>query len=205
MNQVLKQTLSLRDRIVEVLREHHEVKHIGELADKLEAAATCPAWAVTECILPAGMMGLMGGEPPEGVEFYLAPGSRLKGLYIRPTEAGDFLAANSKPTSPTRLWKRLSSIIRDKWLISFEIRHIPSVREIPAIRNARRYDLGQLEIHLQHLIDADLHKARMASNNEDLRLWFVAELISEASGRIPLLEVEGLVSRKLAAVAGGEA
>lgn len=43
MNQALKQTPSLRDRIVEVLREHHEVKHIGALADKLEAALAAQA------------------------------------------------------------------------------------------------------------------------------------------------------------------
>lgn len=43
MNQPLKQAPSLRDRIVEVLREHHEVKHIGGLADKLEAALSAPA------------------------------------------------------------------------------------------------------------------------------------------------------------------
>lgn len=43
MNQVLKTTPSLRNRIVEVLRDHHEVKQIGALADKLEAALSAQA------------------------------------------------------------------------------------------------------------------------------------------------------------------
>lgn len=65
-------------------------------------------------------------------------------------------------------------------------------------------DLGPLEIRLQKLITENPEKARLASSREDLRMWFVAELISEASGRIPLLEIEGLVSRHLAAGKGGD-
>jgi hypothetical protein len=66
-------------------------------------------------------------------------------------------------------------------------------------------DLGKLEFHLKSLVSAHPEKARMASSREDLRMFFVAELTKVASGRIPLLEIEGLVSRQLAAAKGGEA
>ncbi|PZR81371.1 MAG: hypothetical protein DI537_38310 [Stutzerimonas stutzeri] len=75
----------------------------------------------------------------------------------------------------------------------------------PAKQDKCRHDLGPVKIHLQKLIAENPEKARLASSREDLRMWFIAELISEASGRIPLLEIEGLVSRQLAAGKGGDA
>ncbi len=84
-------------------------------------------------------------------------------------------------------------------------RYLAMLAAAPATQEGRQDDLGKIEIRLQKLIEADPDKARMASSNEDMRMWFVAELISEASGRIPLLEIEGLVSRHLTASKGGEA
>ncbi|WCK01060.1 hypothetical protein [Agrobacterium tumefaciens] len=66
-------------------------------------------------------------------------------------------------------------------------------------------DLGKLEFHLKSLVSAHPEKARLASSREDLRMFFVAELTKVASGRIPLLEIEGLVSRQLAVAKGGDA
>lgn len=76
--------------------------------------------------------------------------------------------------------------------------------KLPAKQQGCRHDLGKLEFHLKSLVSAYPEKARLASSREDLRMFFVAELTKVASGRIPLLEIEGLVSRHLAA-AGGEA
>lgn len=72
-------------------------------------------------------------------------------------------------------------------------------------RELRRYDLGQLEIRLQELIAEKPKWAQLAAIDDHTRMWFVSELISHASGRIPLLEIEGLVSRHLATMEGGEA
>lgn len=75
-----------------------------------------------------------------------------------------------------------------------------------AVTPARQLtDLGQLEIRLQELIAEKLTLARLAAIDDHTRMWFVAELISQANGRIPLLEIEGLVSRHLATMEGGEA
>lgn len=125
MNQALKQMPNLRDRIVEVLRDHHEVKHIGALADKLE-----------EALEEIGIVDLLAAAPA---------------------------------------------------------------------KQEARYDLGQLEIRMRELIAEKPTWARQAAIDDHTRMWFVSELISHASGRVPLLEIEGLVSRQLAAMQGGGA
>lgn len=68
-----------------------------------------------------------------------------------------------------------------------------------------RHDLGQLETRLINLISEHPEKAQLAAVDDYSRTWFIAELIAEASGSIPLLEIEGLVSRHLATMEGGEA
>ncbi|MCZ4073572.1 hypothetical protein [Agrobacterium sp. LMR679] len=132
---------NVRDLIVEVLRDHHEVKRIGALADRLEAALS---------------------------------------------------AAKPEPTIPYAIWK----------FIAIEVDIEP--RE-PATQVECRHDLDKLEFHLQTLIKAYPTFANLAPYNNDLRMWFVAELTKVASGRIPLTEIEALVDRKLTAVKGGEA
>lgn len=91
------------------------------------------------------------------------------------------------------------------WLGSNEVGsdYIP-LAAAPAKQEGRR-DLGQLEIHLQKLITEKPQWAQRAAIDDHTRMWFVAELISQANGRIPLLEIEGLVSRHLATMEGGEA
>lgn len=174
MNQSLKQATSLRDRIVEVLREHHEVKQIGALADKLETA------------LAPQEQDMVGLSPWEGWDW-------SRGFWSQTKHRDAVMHA---------MFRGPWSVEDANTLLGFIDRTWPKT---PTKREEWWQDLSQIEIHLQKLIEADLHKARMALNNEDLRLWFVAELISKASGRIPLLEIEGLVSRQLAALDGSEA
>lgn len=67
-------------------------------------------WSVTECILPEGYLGLIGGEAPEGVEFHLAPGSRLKGLYIRQTRLEDWKQTRGPLSAQAQVeagWERI--------------------------------------------------------------------------------------------------
>ncbi|NTE68387.1 hypothetical protein G6M85_22595 [Agrobacterium tumefaciens] len=316
MNQAITQMPSLRDRIVEVLREHSEVKHIGALADKLEAALNTPpeqkpgdhVWVkcpnghgevthqhfdycgvcptcndvMKECDPPRSVA--LSAPPIESIDevfstnktiaLVSAPPPPLLGFEIDGKVAkidifngelhfsgdlpvsdaakeffkfllghlGDELISRSAPSAqvqdvakwePPQDCERKEELAFETWASSqhYDMHEHPLhylfldpktdaarqgwkaalqyVRDdfaaAPARQNGCRHDLGSLEIHLQKLIEADPYKASMASNNEDLRLWFVAELISKASGRIPLLEIEGLVSRQLAAVEGGEA
>lgn len=83
-------------------------------------------------------------------------------------------------------------------------RYLAMLAAAPA-KQEGQHDLGQLEIRLQELIAEKPKWAQLAAIDDHTRMWFVSELISHASGRIPLLEIEGLVSRHLAAVKGGEA
>lgn len=75
----------------------------------------------------------------------------------------------------------------------------------PAKQEGCRHDLDQLEIRLQELIAEKPRWALQAEIDDHTRMWFVSELISHASGRIPLLEIEALVSRHIPAAKGGEA
>jgi len=70
---------------------------------------------------------------------------------------------------------------------------------------ASRLSMSALELHLKNLMSEHPEKAQLAAIDDHTRMWFVAELISQAHGRIPLLEIEGLVSRHLATMEGGEA
>lgn len=266
MNQTLKQMPSLRERIVEVLREHHEVKHISALADKLEAAF--PAAEQISSIVPHHCSGsalvFQGGclhvrkdgsgyivvdendfaleddrcegeHGPEGSIHWIArfPAGEMTALRDflngQPVSTVQDTAEEDWRNDPSRderwnagvdyVMKQLCTFLSvDPNNVSWDAATETLDGDVQAVIGNvlrghfgenwgpdRRKNLDQLEIRLQELIEEDLHKARMAPNNEDLRLWFVAELISQASGRVPLLEIEGLVSRKLAAVAGGEA
>jgi hypothetical protein len=66
-------------------------------------------------------------------------------------------------------------------------------------------ELSLLETHLKSLISSEPEKALLAAIDDDMRMWFLAELLAVASGRVPLPEIEALVSRHLAASKGGTA
>ncbi len=70
---------------------------------------------------------------------------------------------------------------------------------------APRLAMGALELHLKNLVSEHPEKAQLAAIDDHTRIWFVAEVIAKASGRIPLLEIEGLVSRHLATLEGVKA
>lgn len=268
MNQALKQTSSLRDRIVGVLREHHEVKHIGELADRLEAALSAAEPAGWQWRHPRAT----GGEwmhCPNGPRADKLSETEYRAVYAAPCAPSvavtdeqiiDLLAIHSnhkekavardgsgvieyevisharaikfaraivEAACPAQMKadapkgqpveafaEMLDALENARELLEyggFELekidRAISNGRTIAAVTIPARQltDLGPLEIRLQKLITENPEKARLASSREDLRMWFIAELISDASGRIPLLEIEGLVSRQLAVAKGGEA
>ncbi|MCZ4072754.1 hypothetical protein [Agrobacterium sp. LMR679] len=66
-------------------------------------------------------------------------------------------------------------------------------------------ELAMLETHLKSLISENPEKARLAASREDLRMWFLSELIAVASSTIPLTEIEAIVFQHLAPAEGGEA
>jgi hypothetical protein len=66
-------------------------------------------------------------------------------------------------------------------------------------------DLSMLETHLKSLVIANPEKALLAALDDEMRMWFLAELIAVASGRVPLPEIEALVSWHLSASKGGTA
>lgn len=66
-------------------------------------------------------------------------------------------------------------------------------------------ELSMLETHLKSLVIANPEKALLAALDDDMRMWFLAELIAVASGRVPLPEIEALVSWHLSASKGGTA
>ncbi|WCA57560.1 hypothetical protein G6M16_007590 [Agrobacterium tumefaciens] len=186
MNQVLKKTPSLRDRIVEVLRDHHEVKHIGALADKLEDVLPAQVQDVTE--------EDWRNDPSRDERWNAGVDYAMKQLC-------SFLSVDPNNVSWDAATETLDGDIQA--VIGNVLRGHFGENWGPERRTPKNLD--QLEIRLQELIAEKPKWAQMAAIDDHTRMWFVAELISHASGRVPLLEIEGLVSRKLAAVAGGEA
>ncbi|CUX03708.1 hypothetical protein [Agrobacterium genomosp. 2] len=51
-----------------------------------------------------------------------------------------------------------------------------------------------LETHLKSLIVAHPNRAALATFDKDMRMWFVAQLASVASRRVPLTDIEGVVA-----------
>lgn len=70
---------------------------------------------------------------------------------------------------------------------------------------AKRAELDKIEAHLRSLVTANPEKALLAALDDDMRMWFLAELIAGASGTIPYIEIEALVSRHLMPAKGGAA
>lgn len=70
---------------------------------------------------------------------------------------------------------------------------------------AKKAELDKIEAHLKSLVLANPEKALLAALDDDTRMWFLAELLSVASGSIPLTEIEAIVSRHLMPAKGGEA
>ncbi|HCJ70666.1 hypothetical protein [Agrobacterium pusense] len=66
-------------------------------------------------------------------------------------------------------------------------------------------ELSTLETHLKSLVISHPEKALLAAIDDYSRTWFVAELTSVASGRVPLTEIEAMVLRHLAPAKGGAA
>lgn len=66
-------------------------------------------------------------------------------------------------------------------------------------------ELNRLATHLKCLVTANPEKALLAALDDDMRMWFLAELLAVASGRLPLTEIEGIVSRHLPPSKGGAA
>ncbi|MCD4662315.1 hypothetical protein [Agrobacterium sp.] len=70
---------------------------------------------------------------------------------------------------------------------------------------AKKAELGRIEAHLRSLVISHPEKALLAALDDDTRMWFLAELITVASGTIPYIEIEAMVSRHLTPAKGGEA
>lgn len=70
---------------------------------------------------------------------------------------------------------------------------------------AKKAELDKIEARLKSLVIANPEKALLAAIDDYSRTWFVAELISVASGHVPLTEIEAMVLRHLAPTKGGEA
>lgn len=66
-------------------------------------------------------------------------------------------------------------------------------------------EIDRLATYLKSLISENPEKARLAAGREDLRMWFLSELLAVASGRTPLTEIEAIVSRHLTPAKGGAA
>ena len=169
MNRALKQSPGLRSCIVEVLREHREVMHIGELADKLEAAISTATREILSATLPT--------DSP---------------IVAAAREAG---------------WALMTTVDEIDWKKREQINSITSRLALVLVdlRGPVITKIDPLETHLKELIAANPKQARLAEIDDITRMWFVAELIRHASGRIPLLEIEALVSRHLPRTEGGEA
>lgn len=202
---------NLRDCIVEVLREHHEVKRIGALADRLEAALSP---AKPEPSIPYELSKLIAIEvdiePRE-------PENTLAKPDLRPQEPNVTGLSQWEGWDASRgFWSQtkhrdavMHAMFRGPWsmedaatLLGFIDRTWPRA---PKKEEECRQDLDKLEFHLTSLMSAHPKQARLAEIDDITRTWFVAELIKVASGRIPLTEIEALVSRHLAAAKGGEA
>lgn len=66
-------------------------------------------------------------------------------------------------------------------------------------------ELSMLETHLKSLVITNPEKALLSPFDDDMRMWFVAQLTSVAGASVPLTEIEAMVSRHLAPAKGGEA
>lgn len=66
-------------------------------------------------------------------------------------------------------------------------------------------ELAMLETHLKSLVISHPEKALLAAIDDYSRTWFIAELTSVASGRVPLTEIEAMVSQHLMPAKGGAA
>lgn len=66
-------------------------------------------------------------------------------------------------------------------------------------------ELAMLETHLKSLVIANPEKALLAALDDDIRMWFVAQLTSIAGASVPLTEIEAIVTRHLTPVKGGAA
>ncbi|WP_198650641.1 hypothetical protein [Agrobacterium pusense] len=70
---------------------------------------------------------------------------------------------------------------------------------------AKKAELGRIEAHLKSLVIAHPEKALLAALDDDARMWFIAELTGAANARVPLTEIEAMVSRHLLPAKGGAA
>lgn len=66
-------------------------------------------------------------------------------------------------------------------------------------------EIDKLETKLKSLVVAHPEKALLAAIDDYSRTWFIAELTGVASGRVPLTDIEALVSRHLMPAKGGGA
>ncbi|CDN93505.1 hypothetical protein [Agrobacterium tumefaciens] len=67
------------------------------------------------------------------------------------------------------------------------------------------YTHDPLEEHLKHLVTSNPEKALLAALDDNMRMWFVAELTGVAGASVPLTEIEKIVSRHLMPAKGGAA
>ena len=70
---------------------------------------------------------------------------------------------------------------------------------------AKKTELDKIEAHLRSLVIANPEEALLAALDDDKHMWFLSELITVASGNIPLIEIEAMVSRHLRPAKGGAA
>ncbi|MFK3690389.1 hypothetical protein ACI2J4_08875 [Agrobacterium tumefaciens] len=70
---------------------------------------------------------------------------------------------------------------------------------------AKKTELDKIEAQLRSLVMANPEKALLAALDDDTHMWFLSELITVASGNIPFIEIEAMVSRHLRPAKGGAA
>ncbi|WP_193559307.1 MULTISPECIES: hypothetical protein [Agrobacterium] len=70
---------------------------------------------------------------------------------------------------------------------------------------AKKTELDKIEAHLRSLVIANPEEALLAALDDDKHMWFLSELITVASGNIPFIEIEAMVSRHLRPAKGGAA
>lgn len=191
--------LSLRERIAAVLRDHHEVKHIGALADKLEAVLPDPwpcdhVWGVVPdpggVNRPAKAYCVYCGRSPEGV-VVMTP------RYWPPSDrpAAQSIAHQANP----RFTHHVSDPGNSHGFSPFGGSAVTIDATLAAMPAK---DIGALEAHLENLIAGYPAMAALATSYQDQRMWFVAKLASTASGRVSLSEIEELVKRHLSTARG---
>lgn len=72
----------------------------------------------------------------------------------------------------------------------------------------KKYSISEIEMLqgcLNKLVVANPEKALLAALDDEMRMWFVAQLTAIASARVQLTEIEAMVSRHLMPAKGGEA